>query len=139
MKIYPKNLTNVERLSDVFGTQYGSRLEPIIAKEPDFTYKAFLTQVGTDAPVAQVLYSNFETEPLFVYNASGDYSVFYPLISAKKTIVSINNANVSAPGNQAAAYVRGDGEILVKTGTLDFTAQADDLLLDTFFQIEIWL
>jgi hypothetical protein len=138
-KIYPKNLKDVEKLSAFFGQAYGKQFESFIAREPQYTYMAYLTQVGTDAPVPQVLFSNLESDPIYQYDGTGTYKVLHPLIDSTKCIVSISAGQVAAPDSyRAVAYVRGEGEIGITC--VDSTSNpADDQLLNTMFKIEIWL
>lgn len=138
-KIYPKNLKNVEKLSFYFGEAYGNELATIIAREPQYTYMAYLTQVGTDAPVPQVLFNNLETLPVYEYDGTGTYKVLHPLVNFTKCIVSISAGQVAAPDTyRAIAYVRGEGEIGITC--VDSTSNpADDQLSNTMFKMEIWL
>jgi hypothetical protein len=138
-KIYPKNLKNVEKLSAFFGESYGNEFEKIIAREPEYTYMAYLTQTGTDAPTAQVLFNNLENVPVFEYVATGDYKITHSMIDFTKCIVTISSAQVVSPETfRAAAFVRGAGEI--KILVVDNTGSTvDDQLLNTMFKIEIWL
>lgn len=139
MKIYPKNLVESEKLSAFFGQTYGEQLETLIAREPQYTYMAYLSQTGTDAPTAQVLFSNLENNPVFEYVTTGDYKITHPMINFTKCIVTISSAQIVSPETfRAAAFVRGDGEI--KIIVVDNTGSTvDDQLLNTMFKIEIWL
>lgn len=136
--IYPKNLKETEKLSAFFGETYGEEFEKIIAREPRFTYMAYLTQAGADAPVAQVLFSNFDTDPVFAYEASGTYNMLHPMINSTNCIVTISSGQNTAPETyRAAAFVRMEGKINIVT--LDFVGNAmDDILLNTMVKLEIW-
>ena len=137
--IYPKNLKNVERLSFYFGETYGKELATIIAREPQYTYMAYLTQTGTDAPVPQVLFNNLETLPVYQYDGTGVYKVLHPLIDSTKCIVSISAGQVASPDTyRAIAYVSTQGQ--VRMACVDAMANSvDDQLLNTMFKLEIWL
>jgi hypothetical protein len=139
MFTYPKILKNLNRLSAFFGLSYGKEFEKIIAREPSFTYMAYLSQTGTDAPVPQVLFSNFENNPTFAYNAIGVYDMFHPLINSTKSIVSISSGQVVSPDSyRAVAYIRTSGNIVVNT--IDITGSpSDDQLLNTLIKFEVWL
>jgi len=139
MFTYPKILKNLNRLSAFFGLSYGKEFEKIIAREPSFTYMAYLTQSGSDAPVPQVLFSNLEASPTFVYNATGVYEMFHPLINSTKSIVTISSGQVAAPDSYCAvAYIRSLGSIGINT--IDYTSNpSDDQLLNTLIKLEIWL
>jgi hypothetical protein len=138
-KIYPKNLKNLEKLSFYFGQAYGNELATIIAREPQYTYMAYLTQTGTDVPVPQVLFSNLETLPVFTYDGIGIYKVLHPMVDFTKCILSISAGQVLSPDSyRAVAYVRGQGEVSITT--VDATSNpADDQLSNTMFKMEIWL
>jgi hypothetical protein len=139
MKIYPKILKETEKLSAFFGQDYGKQLETLIAREPQYTYMAYLTQTGTDVPTAQVLFSNLDNDPVYQYDGIGIYKVIHPAINFTKCIVSISAGQVAAPDTyRAIAYVRGEGEIGI-TCVDSTNNSADDQLLNTMFKIEIWL
>ena len=137
--IYPKNLKNVKRLSFYFGETYGKELATIIAREPQYTYMAYLTQTGTDAPIPQVLFSNLEVSPRFAYKDIGVYQVFHPQINDLKCICTISSGQVTSPDSiRAVSYVMQPGEIRI--GTVDNTNNGlDDQLFNTMFKLEIWL
>ena len=139
MFTYPKMLNNLHRLSAFFGLSYGREFEKIIAREPSFTYMAYLTQSGSDAPVPQVLFSNLETSPTFAYNATGVYDMSHPLINPTKSIVTISPGQVASPDSyRAVAYIRGLGSIGINT--IDYTNNpSDDQLLNTLIKLEVWL
>lgn len=137
--IYPKNLKDVEKLSAFFGPAYGKQFETVIAREPQYTYMAYLTQSGTDAPTAQVLFNNLETNPVYQYDGVGTYKLLHPLVDFTKCIVSISSGQVVSPDSyRAVAYIRGVGEVSVNcvdtVGNL-----VDDQLLNTMLKLEIWL
>lgn len=137
--IYPKNLKEVEKLSAFFGQAYGKQLELLIAREPQYTYMAYLTQTDTNAPVPQVLFSNFDVDPTFAYKDVGVYQAFHPQIDALKSIVTISSGQVSSPDAvRAVSFVMQPGEIRI--GTVDNMANGlDDQLTNTMFKLEIWL
>jgi hypothetical protein len=137
--IYPKNLKDVERLSAFFGQTYGNELTTVIAREPQYTYMAYLTQTDTDVPVPQVLFSNLETLPVYKYDGIGTYKVLHPLVDFTKCIISISSGQVASPDTyRAIAYVSTQGE--VRMMCVDATAApANDQLSNTMFKMEIWL
>jgi len=139
MFTYPKMLKNLHKLSAFFGFSYGKEFEKIIAREPSFTYMAYLTQSGSDAPVPQVLFSNLETSPTFVYNSTGTYDMFHPLANPTKSIVTISSGQVFSPDTyRAVAFIKNSGLIVINT--IDSTGGAsDDQLLNTLIKFEIWL
>lgn len=139
MKIYPKILKETEKLSAFFGQDYGKQLETLIAREPQYTYMAYLTQTGTNAPTVQVLFSNLEVDPRFAYKDIGIYQVFHPQINNLKCISTISSGQVISPDSiRAVSYVLIPGEIRINT--VDNTNNGvDDQLLNTMFKLEIWL
>lgn len=137
---YPKMLNNLDRLKAFFGISYGKELATIIAREPTYTYMAFLTQTGTDAPVPQVLFSNLETDPVFSYDGPGMYKVSHPLIQVNKTIISFNPSNAATNGYQVTALpVTTEGETRIIVVSYDGMSLVDDALLNNPIKIEIWL
>jgi hypothetical protein len=137
--IYPKNLKDVEKLSAFFGPGYGKQFETVIAREPQYTYMAYLSQKGTDVPIVQVLFNNLETDPIYEYNSVGTYSLFHPLVDFTKCIISISSGQVVTPDSyRAVAYIRSQGVIDILT--IDNTATPlDEQLANTMFKMEIWL
>lgn len=140
MKIYPKKMYNTEKLSFYFGEAYGKEFVDILAREPEYTYMAYLTQTGTDAPVAEVLFNNLETLPVYAYESQGTYKILHPFITYAKTIVSCSNAQIVDPYNhEAVIWIKNQGEVNIATPTTDRSTADDDQLLNTFVKIEIWL
>ena len=137
---YPKILKNLEKLSFFFGNSYGKELEKIIAREPDFTYMAYLSQSGTDAPVPQVLFSNLDTEPVYEYKGPGTYSMKHPLFNVNKTIVTTEPGSSYQTGYQFLTYpVQIEGTISMTVTSFDGGSNTDDGLLNSFIKVEVWL
>lgn len=141
MIIYPKILKNLEKLSAFFGISYGKEFQKIIAREPAFTYMAFLTQAGTNAPVPEILFNNFDNDPVFEYMTQGTYNVIHPLFKVNKTIVTIEPGSVLNPLEFQALVtpILYDGNFKLITSSLDGTILSDDVLVNSLIKIEIWL
>jgi hypothetical protein len=140
MSVYPKILKNLEKLSAFFGISYGKEFEKILVREPDFTYMAYLSQSGTDAPLAQVLFSNFDNGPEYEYKGQGIYTMKHPLFKVNKTIVTSEPGSSYQVGYQFLTYpVQVDGEITMSVTSFDGTSNIDDGLLNSFIKVEVWL
>ena len=132
----PINKKDLDHVLTLLGSSAGGELVKLINRESTYTFMAYLSQSGTNAPTMDILYSNLETNPTIEYTGPGTYNITHPLINLTNTIVTINKDQVNL-GNYAGAFVKQPGIISVITYDNAFTP-GDGALNITPIKVQIW-
>jgi len=113
------------------------------------TYKALLTQAGTNAPEATVLENSLGLNPSYAYNGAGDYSFLlnYAFFASPYETISGNIVEVSITPNSSTVAITGDdiqflaypfffNEILIQSLNLS-TPGLEDNLMGSFCSVTL--
>jgi hypothetical protein len=131
----------VSNTAPVYAEDYNKVVEgvnAIIDTSPVKAYYSFLTQTGTNAPVANILVDTL-SNPIWEYSAVGTYT-----INKSNTFTSGKTAPFSAitydiSGNKITAEWTSVSVITIKTyAAADTTVLANDVLSNQEFNIEIY-
>lgn len=103
-------------------------------------YTAFLTQSGTNAPVATVLYDDLSA-PVWAYSAVGIYTLTKTgAFTANKTVPTKLEIYVDNDGNKYTLERTSADVMTLKTyAAADNTVLANGVLVDQYVNIEIYL
>lgn len=80
------------------------------------TYKALLTQTGTDAPTATVLVNTLGITPVFARSGTGQYTITSTgSFPSGRTAITTGQYYINGIGQITYAYRNSDNEIAVET------------------------
>lgn len=107
------------------------------------TYKATLTQTGTDAPVATIQFNSLGYVPLLNQGATGISQILLEAtgsIDVAKVDVRIGNKTFSAKHLSSTYYFSGaeNKTLNIKTRNLITDAYESDMLIDTPIEIRVY-
>lgn len=110
-------------------------------KPPTYRYKAYLSQSGTDAPVATVVVNTFPTEPVWSYSSTGVYLVTLAgAFTLGKTFTQIDGsdsrATISITECSKVFGVNDVDSCVLVTGS--GTAKADGKMFSMGVSIEVY-
>lgn len=101
------------------------------------TYRALLTQSGTDAPTAKVLQNELSGTVIFTRDNQGRYSAtLSSAFTVDKTFVTITPMDSSL--NKIISLKTDVNTVSIQTYSADETAFLDSVLLNTEFQILVY-
>lgn len=135
-----KKFKDIQKLYDVFGWNNADTLKNGMAKSPDYMYIAFLTQSGTDAPTAEVLYNDMlvEYDYQMTYESTGIYRIYNPYIHPKSVLVELGYASSSVLGYTFSTAVVKEGYIEITCRTDVAGTLGDDILINIPIKLHIW-